>query len=92
MKLHLPKVLLAAVIATSACFSQVKAEDTNGIDDTKYADYAYTIVQWTGGTTSGKTNGICYGPWYVANYDAESQQLKVATSTNDSYDTWRKAA
>lgn len=90
MKLHLPKVLLAAVIAATACFSQVKAEDTNGIDDTKYADYAYTIVQWTGGTTSGKTNGICYGPWYVANYDAESQQLKVATSTNDSYNSWQE--
>ena len=90
MKLHLPKVLLAAVIAASACFSQVKAEDTNGIDDTKYADYAYTIVQWTGGTTENKTNGICYGPWYVANYDAESQQLKVATSIDTSYDTWQE--
>lgn len=79
MKLHLPKVLLTAVIAVSACSMHAQA-----VDYSVYNGSSIDIYQWTG--TSDKTS-ICYGLWYKATYDSDTQGLvkaNTATGTSNS--------
>ena len=81
MKLHLPKLLLIAMVA--ACFaSNLRAADYSVYND---ADYAYDIVQWTGGTTTNKLNGVCYAPYHLVTCTngVLSVAEQAATPNND---------
>ena len=81
MKLHLPKMLLTAVVAAAACsFQHAKAETL--VDYSVYAGSDINIQQWKGGAHSdaNKKYSVCYGLWYSAKYDNATQSLQKGNS------------
>ena len=101
MKLHLPKRILTALLAAftaislstgSAAWGEESSEVTEITSPINYAvyedtAYAYDVVQWTGGAKANEpTNGVCYGNWYVASYDANGNCVSLKEST--SRDSW----
>ena len=94
MKLHLPKMLLTAVIAAAACFQQVQAEETQAADNANYSvygGYQYTIVNWQGGHSNAY--GLCYGNFYTATYNNDQKTLvagNVYTQTSSNTNAYKK--
>ena len=102
MKLHLPKVLFTAVVAAVCCVQQTMAADYSVYTSTAITDpetsevitpaYGYTIIQWTGGTTGtagsglNKLQGIFYGPWKTATYNATNGSLTVGNAYSGAFD------
>ena len=97
MKLHLPKMLLTAVVAAAGCFQQVQAAadysvyTATNITDPETSEvithaYGYTIVNWQGGHSNA--NGLCYGNYYTTTYNNDQKTLVAGnvytqTSSND---------
>ena len=113
MKLHLPKILLSAVVAV-CCVQQARAEDAqtpdmpqitiqDASDYSVYDGYAYTIVNWQGGSTgtvtgdpANKAYGICYAGtdntgYRKATYDATTKAFDIAGATDDTINGWNKS-